>query len=82
MEKSKNQDHNNPMNPQFDDDMTNRTIVSANEVTGMVARPPLNEAEVEGYLTLFPVKQQESESAKRAASPAQQEKRSHTDKAL
>ena len=79
----KNKDHmNDPLNPQYDDDMTNRTIVSANDVTGMVARPPLNEAEVEGYLSLFSVEQLESESAKRAADPAQQEKRSHTDKKL
>ena len=77
MERNQGGKHNDPMNPQFDDDMTSRTITSVNEVTGMIARPPLNEAEVEGYLTLFPVMQQESESAKRSADPAQQKQRSH-----
>ncbi len=77
MEKNKNNMPQDPLHPIFDDEITNHTIVSANEVTGMVPRPPLNEAEVEGYLTLFPVEQQEAFHAKKADSPAQQDAWSH-----
>ena len=77
MEKKQDPKHHNPLNTQYADDMTQMDVISATEVTGMVARPPLNEAEVEGYLTLFPVEQQEAYNAKAADGPAQQKAWSH-----
>lgn len=76
MEKKKDPKHYDPLDTQFADDMTQMDVVSVNEVTGMVARPPLNEGEAEGYRSLFPIKQPVAEAAKRAESPRQQEKRS------
>ncbi len=77
MEKDSRKRPQDPLHPIFDDDMTNNAVVSAQDFTGMVPRPPLNEAEVEGYLTLFPVEQQEAYNAKAADGPAQQDAWSH-----
>jgi cell division protein FtsN len=76
MEKNKTSRPQDPLHPIFDDEITNHTIVSANEVTGMVPRPPLSEADVEGFLTLFPIEQQQADVAKKASGPAGQEMRS------
>lgn len=51
-------------------------IVSATECTGMIARPPMNDDEVEGYMDIFHRPQQTNMPAQKAETPEEQEKRS------
>ena len=47
-------------------------LASTTESTGMIPTPPLTDAEVEGYESLFYRPQQEADNARKADSPQEQ----------
>lgn len=60
----------------WNDMLSSRNVVSSGDCTGKIARPPLTDGDLDGYLDLFHVPQQKAESAMEADSPEEQEKRS------
>lgn len=47
-------------------------LASTTETTGMIPTPPLTDAEVEGYESLFYRPQQEADNARKSDSPEEQ----------
>jgi hypothetical protein len=63
--------------PRYWNDMIAQNgVLSTTECTGMIPTPPLSDEQVDGYLDLFHVPQQKAESAMKADTPEEQEKRS------
>lgn len=53
-------------------------LSSASEATGMIATPPLTDADLEGYEALFYRTQQEANNAREASSPQEQKRREYS----
>ena len=53
-------------------------LSSASESTGMIATPPLSDADLEGYETLFYRTQLEANNAREADSPEEQKRREYS----
>lgn len=54
------------------DMLAQNDVVSSTECTGMIATPPLNDEQVDGYLDIFHVPQQKAVVAKKADNPEEQ----------
>lgn len=73
---SKKRRRNRETDAQYAEDGISMDVVSSTEMTGMVPTPPLDDSEVEGYRSLFPVRQQAATDARKAGSPEEQERQS------
>jgi hypothetical protein len=72
----KNPDRKRQDDSEYWNDMIGQNgVFSTTECTGMIARPPLSEEEVNGYLDLFHMPQQKAAEAVKAENPAEQKLR-------